>query len=146
MESKKRVKFNPASETTGKQMYEIAEKSRKEYTEEPIEGFGLRELDYIMELDIQEYFRVRKEIDRLVRLTEDICLHYKEVKDCHDLTLERMECNEASKHFEDYMNLPQESREPDPCEVPDYDGNFQCPFDSQGPDDCRRHCGLGVDK
>lgn len=106
MESKKRTKFNPASEITGKQMYEIAEESRKEYTEEPIEGFGLRELDYIMELDIQEYSRVRKEIDRLVRLTEDICLHYKEVKDCYDLTLERMECHEASKHFEDYMNKP----------------------------------------
>lgn len=107
MESRRTVKFNPASEITGKQMYEIAEESRKEYTEEALEGFGLRELDYIMQLDIQEYSRVRNEIERLVRLTEDICLHYKEVKDCHDLTLEQMECHEASEHFEDYMNKPE---------------------------------------
>lgn len=56
------------------------------------------------------------------------------------------ECNEASKHFEDYMNQPQESREPDPCEVPDFEGNYKCPFDSSCSDDCRRNCGVGVDE
>lgn len=60
--------------------------------------------------------------------------------------LDRMACYEASTHFEDYMNPPQESREPDPCEVPDYDDNYNCPFDSNGLDDCRRHCGVGVDE
>ena len=58
----------------------------------------------------------------------------------------KMECYEASNHFEDYMNPPEKSREPDPCEVPDYEGNYNCPFDSNGSDDCRRHCGLGVDE
>lgn len=63
-----------------------------------------------------------------------------------DNILEQMECAEASNHFEDYMNPPEESREPDPCEVPDCEGNYTCPFDSNGTDDCRRHCGVGVDE
>lgn len=62
----------------------------------------------------------------------------------------QQECHEASEHFEDYMNVPfpdvYESRVPDPCEIPDYEGNYNCPFDAYGPDDCRRHCGLGVDE
>ena len=36
--------------------------------------------------------------------------------------------------------------EPNPCDYPNNDGTFNCPFDSNGPDDCRRHCGLGVDE
>lgn len=74
----------------------------------------------------------------------------------------KAQCHDESKHFEDYMNppegknhfanmygtmlTPEESREPDPCEVPDNYGNYNCPFDSNGPDDCRRHCGVGVDE
>lgn len=58
----------------------------------------------------------------------------------------KSQCTEASEHFEDYMNPPEESREPDPCEVPDDYGNYTCPFDSNGTDDCRRHCGVGVDE
>ena len=33
-----------------------------------------------------------------------------------------------------------------PCDIPDNDGHFYCPFDAQGSDDCRRFCGLGVDE
>lgn len=58
----------------------------------------------------------------------------------------KAQCAEDSNHFEDYMNAPEESREPDPCEVPDCEGNYTCPFDSNGTDDCRRHCGVGVDE
>ena len=33
-----------------------------------------------------------------------------------------------------------------PCDYPDNDGHFQCPFNAQTGDDCRRFCGLGVDE
>lgn len=36
--------------------------------------------------------------------------------------------------------------EANPCDYPDNDGHFSCPFDANGPDDCRRYCGLGVDE
>lgn len=71
----------------------------------------------------------------------------KSTKERETEILDEMASYEASTHFEDYMNLPEESgREPDPCEVPDFEGNYNCPFDSNGPDDCRRHCGVGVDE
>lgn len=33
-----------------------------------------------------------------------------------------------------------------PCDYPDYNGHYSCPFDANGSDDCRRFCGLGVDE
>lgn len=36
--------------------------------------------------------------------------------------------------------------EANPCDYPDNEGHFNCPFDANGPDDCRRNCGLGVDE
>lgn len=33
-----------------------------------------------------------------------------------------------------------------PCDYPDYDGHYSCPYDAQGGDDCRNFCGLGVDE
>ena len=33
-----------------------------------------------------------------------------------------------------------------PCDYPDSDGHYHCPYDAQGGDDCRRYCGLGVDE
>ena len=63
-----------------------------------------------------------------IRATKDMC------KSCE------VECN-FRKESNDYMNQP-ESREPDPCDLEPYN----CPFESNGPDDCRRHCGLGVDE
>ena len=33
-----------------------------------------------------------------------------------------------------------------PCDYPDEDGHFHCPYDADGSDDCRRYCGLGVDE
>ena len=69
---------------------------------------------------------------------------YEEAEWTRNEIMTKMECHEASTHFEDYMNQP--SREPDPCDIPDYEGNYNCPFDSNGPDDCRRYCGLGVDE
>lgn len=58
-----------------------------------------------------------------------------------DKALYEMECHEASEHFEDYMNPPKT-----PCDYPDYEGHYSCPYDAQGGDDCRNWCGLGVDE
>ena len=33
-----------------------------------------------------------------------------------------------------------------PCDYPDNDGHYSCPFDANGGDDCRNFCGLGVDE
>ena len=59
------------------------------------------------------------------------------------------------KNYEDYMNSsPMTDGEEiadfldnlTPCDYPDSDGHFHCPYDAQGGDDCRRYCGLGVDE
>lgn len=55
----------------------------------------------------------------------------------------------CKKHQEWLFAPPEEDEmgeEKDPCDIPDENGIFHCPFDSNGPDDCRRHCGLGVDE
>lgn len=39
--------------------------------------------------------------------------YFDECDKTRDVILEQMECHEASKHFEDYMNPPHVSREPD---------------------------------
>ena len=33
-----------------------------------------------------------------------------------------------------------------PCDVPDSNGEYHCPYDAQGSDACRCYCGLGVDE
>lgn len=33
-----------------------------------------------------------------------------------------------------------------PCEYPDNDGYYSCPYDSNGSDGCRHYCGIGVDE
>lgn len=33
-----------------------------------------------------------------------------------------------------------------PCDYPDSEGHYHCPYDADGSDDCRRYCGLGVDE
>lgn len=58
--------------------------------------------------------------------------------------LDAMECHEASEHFEDYMNEP--TKKTTPCDYPDNDGKYSCPYDAHGGDDCRNFCGLGVDE
>lgn len=82
-------------------------------------------------------------------LLEDNDSHTDYCKQCQEEILADMECTEASTHFEDYMNLPIESQTSDkktPCDYPDNDGHFSCPYDAQGGDDCRNFCGLGVDE
>ena len=44
----------------------------------------------------------------------------------------------------DFNGTEQEQRKT-PCDYPDNDGHFHCPFNAQSGDDCRRFCGLGVD-
>ena len=33
-----------------------------------------------------------------------------------------------------------------PCDFPDSEGHYHCPYDAQGSNDCRNYCGLGVDE
>ena len=33
-----------------------------------------------------------------------------------------------------------------PCDYPDENGEYHCPYDAQGGDACRCYCGLGVDE
>jgi len=33
-----------------------------------------------------------------------------------------------------------------PCDYPDSEGHYHCPYDADGSDDCRRYCGLGADE
>ena len=81
-------------------------------------------------------------------LLEDNDSHTDYCRQCQEVILADMECTEASTHFEDYMNPPQEQSDNrrTPCDYQDYDGHYSCPFDAQGGDDCRNYCGLGVDE
>ena len=33
-----------------------------------------------------------------------------------------------------------------PCDIPDSNGEYHCPYDAYGSDACRCYCGLGVDE
>ena len=33
-----------------------------------------------------------------------------------------------------------------PCDIPDNNGEYHCPYNAYGSDDCRNYCGLGVDE
>lgn len=120
MISKQTKKFEPCAEITDKELYEHGEEMalRRKWTQdENIDGLDLHALDYVMFLDRQVYCQIRKDIDMLTKRVDDIAMHYKEVRDYRDGLLGEMECHEASKHFEDYMNVPfpdvYDSRVPD---------------------------------
>ena len=89
---------NPHVESIyAKEMRELAEEQinrGRDYIESDYETFGefgLKELDYIKFLDIQEYSRVKKEIDKLVTLAENIALHYNRLCEVTDEILDNME-------------------------------------------------------
>ena len=85
----------------------------------------------------------------------DIVANYSIVEDCCSIINTRMgtEILGIIKYFDDIVseildNMEEQAGQPEanPCDYPDNEGHFNCPFDANGPDDCRRHCGLGVDE
>ena len=54
--------------------------------------------------------------------------------------------NEALKA--EIRSLKKSTPEPEmtPCDYPDDEGHYHCPYDADGSDDCRFFCGLGVDE
>lgn len=65
-----------------------------------------------------------------------------------DIELEH-EAEAAIAIMDSYAELYEHEEKPEyrtPCDYPDNDGHFHCPYDAQGGDDCRRFCGLGVDE
>lgn len=121
----------------------------KDYTDlEPNALQEIIELDNQLVEELKKYLRYVDELDytklrtNLKWLIEDNISHRDYTQKCLDDVLVRMEGQEATKHFEDYMNRPQTT----PCDFEDYNGNHSCPYDAQGGDDCRNFCGLGVDE
>ena len=113
---------NPYVESIyAKEMRELANEQinrGKDYVEsedETFGEFGLKELDYIKFLDIQEYSQVKGEIDKLVTLAEDIALHYNRLCEVTDEILDDME-KESKKT---------------PCDYPDNYGHYSCPYDAE---------------
>ena len=43
-------------------------------------------------------------------------------------------------------DMESSNRPKNPCDYPDNEGHYYCPYDAEGSDDCRRFCGLGVDE
>lgn len=68
-------------------------------------------------------------IDEIISSTRE---HIKYAQHCTEDIIEGM------------MNPPEESGTP--CDYPDNDGHYTCPYDANGGDDCRNYCGLGVDE
>lgn len=33
-----------------------------------------------------------------------------------------------------------------PCDIPDFNGEYHCPYNAEGSDACRHYCGCGVDE
>ena len=101
-----------------------------------IEGFleGIRQLsDYIHLYALKE-----KDISaEMKKFRNLIDIYVMDVEELHDTVVA-----EILNKMEEQAGQP----EGNPCDYPDYDGHFSCPFDSNGSDDCRRHCGLGVDE
>lgn len=120
----------------------------KDYTDlEPNALQEIIELDNQLGEELKKFLRYVEELDytklrtNLKWLIEDNTSHRDYAQKCLDDVLTRMEGQEATEHFEDYMNPPKT-----PCDYPDYEGNYSCPYDSRGGDDCRNWCGLGVDE
>lgn len=61
-----------------------------------------------------------------------------------DLSLAMLRTDLAS--LEDIQEQEQGQGYNTPCDYPDSEGHFHCPFDASGGDDCRRYCSLGVDE
>lgn len=78
---------------------------------------------------------------------------------CQEDILANMEQSQTSDKTKlDIINIPfpeveanketieEYSKKLNPCDYPDNDGHYSCPFDANGGDDCRNFCGLGVDE
>ena len=119
----------------------------------------LLSLDYDDEIK-----RVINYIDNMMTDTTEHAIKVKEAKDWILKDMEReqqdaledcMEFNGGSVKCKNCMlvecpysatNNECSSRPTTPCEYPDNNGLFSCPWDAIGPDDCRNFCGLGVDE
>ena len=63
--------------------------------------------------------------------------------DRHQTTQDFSECEEC---YTPECPFSERQSTGTPCDYPDYEGHYSCPFDAQGGDDCRNFCGLGVDE
>ncbi len=107
-------------------------------------------LDTLEKLDIAGDYILQAQ--RIVLLIEN-ALRTSKIKEVYDLTdrlyFELKEdydkiTEQQTNYLDDMEDYMKSSKTP--CEYQDYEGNYSCPYDSQGGDDCRNYCGLGVDE
>ena len=86
-----------------------------------------------------------KEIRKAIIKSDNVyALHYLEIL-LSDNTSHMDYCKTCQ---EDILAKMEQSQTSDrtPCDYPDNDGHYSCPFDANSGDDCRNFCGLGVDE
>lgn len=124
--------------------------------DERLQQCTLEDLDYIEALNDQEFAQVSMIKDKLIKCTsitpviqaidillDDIALYGDNINSARDTRLKDIE-DKAHQFENDCYNESADRRTP--CDYPDNDGHYNCPFDAQGGDDCRNYCGLGVDE
>lgn len=129
-------------------MYDYASEIYK-LTETDLTQFGLNELDYIDFLDFQLYEELREIEEDLILINENstIAMIINKIERIMTDTLAHRDKIRISK--EKILNNMEEQavdRRKTPCDYPDNEGHYSCPYDAQGGDDCRNFCGLGVDE
>ena len=94
-------------------------------------GEHLRKMyDFLQE---EDYFRLKYNLECLITDNDahrDYCVQ------CQGDVLQDMYESQTSDDL----------RRGTPCDYPDNDGHYSCPFDANAGDDCRNFCGLGVDE
>lgn len=89
-------------------------------------------------IDVDNY----KAIDYLKEIENNI--HYRRM--CYDGAMDYIMENMEDKAHQFENDCYESANRRTPCDYPDNDGHYNCPFDAQGGDDCRNYCGLGVDE
>lgn len=114
----------------------------KDYTDlEPNALQEIIELDNQLVEELKKYLQYVDELDytklrtNLKWLIEDNISHRDYTQKCLDDVLVRMEGQEATKHFEDYMNPPTR-----PCKHQNCEEVQICPYDTEGEKFPREIC------